>query len=122
MSTLATPIIDIVTMSIRLRPRRSPKWAEQDAAERAGEVAGGERAEARHRADERVELGEEDPVEHDRGRGRVEQEVVVLDHGADEARQHGTPELGAGAGGLRHRDAPVVSVGADVMQSDNERQ
>ena len=75
---------------------------EHDAAQRAGDVAGGERAEARDRADERVEVREEDLVEHD-GRGRrVEQEVVVLDHAAEVARQHGSAELGAREVGLRH--------------------
>ena len=69
--------------------------AEHDPAERAGEVARGERAEAGHGADERVEVREEDLVEHDRGRRGVQQEVVVLDHAAEVARQDGTAQLGA---------------------------
>ena len=69
--------------------------AEHDPAERARQVAGGERAEAGHGADERVEVREEDLVEHDRGRRGVQQEVVVLDHAAEVARQDGTAQLGA---------------------------
>ena len=79
--------------------------AEHDAAERAGEVAGGERAEAGDGADQRVEVGEEDLVEHDRGGRGVQQEVVVLDHAAEVARQHGTAQLRAREVGVRHRGA-----------------
>ena len=75
---------------------------EHDAAQRTGEVAGGERAEAGDGADERVEVGEEDLVEHDRRGRRVQQEVVVLDHAAEVARQHGSAELGAREVGVRH--------------------
>src|SRR5690606_36975361 len=38
---------------------------EEDAADRAGEVAGGERREARDRPGDRVEVAEEDRVEHE---------------------------------------------------------
>jgi hypothetical protein len=64
--------------------------AEHDAAERAGEVPGGQGAEAGNGGDQRIEVGEEDLAEHHRrGRG-VQQEVVVLDHAAEVARQHRT--------------------------------
>jgi hypothetical protein len=90
--------------------------AEEGSAERPGEVAGGEGAETRDRADDRVERGEEDLVEHHRrGRG-VQQEVVVLDDAAQVARRNRAPKLGARtgfghAGGLSARGPSAANLG-----------
>ena len=48
---------------------------------------------------DRLDLGEEQLVEHQGGGGAVEEEVVPLDGGADEARRHHLPD-GAPLGGL----------------------
>jgi hypothetical protein len=69
--------------------------AEDQAAERAGEVAGGERAEAGDRGQCRIEVGEEDLAEDHRARRGVEKEVVVLDETAEEAGRDGSAELSA---------------------------
>ncbi|GAA3412078.1 hypothetical protein GCM10018952_23390 [Streptosporangium vulgare] len=83
--------------------------AEDHSAERPGEVARGEGAEAGDRGRERVERGEEDLAEdHRRGRG-VQQEVVVLDDAAQEAGGHRATELNLVGGvgrRVRHDRAP----------------
>ncbi len=64
--------------------------SEDRRAERPREKAdpvGAERCDGRER---RVAGGEEDLVEHQRGRGAVDQEVVPLDRGADDARPDDT--------------------------------
>ncbi len=60
--------------------------AEDDAAERPGDEADGVGGEGEQRADERLEAREEQLVEHQRGGGAVDEEVVPLQRGADQAR------------------------------------
>jgi hypothetical protein len=64
---------------------------EDDPAQRPGresDPVGGQR---QQRARRRLRLGEEQLVEHQRGGGAVEEEVVPLDGGADEAGRHDLP-------------------------------
>ena len=68
--------------------------AEDDPADRAGQEADGVSAEGQQRAGKRRELGEEELVEHQRGGGAVEEEVVPLDGGPDEARRGYLPDGG----------------------------
>ncbi|EMP74704.1 ribonuclease E [Burkholderia pseudomallei MSHR1043] len=60
------------------------EMAEEEPAERAREEADRERRERRHRARERIVRREEQLAEDERGRVRVDVEVVPLDHRADE--------------------------------------
>jgi hypothetical protein len=93
-----------------LPPDAVTEVAEQDPAERPGEIARRERAEARHGGGEGVERGEEHLSEHHRGGGGVEQEVVVLDHAPDEAGGDRASELDGGMGGdcrVRHGRASL---------------
>ena len=59
--------------------------AEDDAAERPRDEADGVGGEGEQGADQRVERGEEQLVEDEGGGGAVEEEVVPLDGGADQA-------------------------------------
>ncbi len=59
--------------------------ADHDAADRARHEADGIGAERGHRARQRVEVREEEFVEHERGGRVVEEEVVPLDRRADQA-------------------------------------
>ena len=65
---------------------------DDDAADRPGEEAHGIGAEGRERAHQRVEGGEEQPVEDERGRRAVEEEVVPLDCGTNETRDGDEPD------------------------------
>jgi hypothetical protein len=58
---------------------------EHDSADRPGEEPGREGAERGDRAGQAREAGEEERVEHQRGGGAVEEEVVPFHGGADEA-------------------------------------
>ena len=62
--------------------------AEHEPAERTGEEADAEGGERRQRTDARIELGEEQLVEHQRGRGAVDEEVVPFERRADRGGQH----------------------------------
>ena len=84
----------------RLASDLVPVVAEDDAAERASEEADGKGAEGRQGADERVEGGEEQLVEDQRGSGAVEEEVIPLGSGPDEARQGYLPDRAVGVGCL----------------------
>jgi hypothetical protein len=71
-----------------LAPDAVAEMAEDDAAQGAGREAdpiGGQR---QQRARGRLDLGEEQLVEDQRGGRAVEEEVVPLDSGADEASRH----------------------------------
>jgi hypothetical protein len=68
--------------------------AEDQAAQRARDEPHGVGGERQHGADQRVGLGEEDVVEHERGGRAVEEEVVPLDRRADEAGGDHPPEGG----------------------------
>ncbi len=61
------------------------EMAEDDAAERPRDEADGVGGEGEQGADQRVERGEEQLVEDEGGGGAVEEEVVPLDGGADQA-------------------------------------
>jgi hypothetical protein len=88
-----------------LAPDPVAEVTEDDPAERPGgepDPVGGQGQEG---ARGRVGLGEEELVEHQGGGGPVEEEVVPLDGGADEARRHHLPNglsLGGGLAGT-HR-------------------
>ena len=69
--------------------------SDDDAADRPREEAHGVGAEGGERAHQRVERGEEQAVEDECGRRAVEEEVVPLDRGTDEAR-HGDEPDGVG--------------------------
>jgi hypothetical protein len=87
-----------------LAPLLVAATAEEHAAQRAGQEPDGERAEGRQRGDERVLGREEHGGEDDRGGGAVDEEVVVLERVADEARERDLPgvpparERGRGCG------------------------
>ncbi len=61
--------------------------AEQDAAERAGDEADGEGGEGQQGGHRRVAGVEEDLRENDRGHGRVEVEVIPLQHRTEDGRR-----------------------------------
>ncbi len=71
---------------------------EHQATERSREVTGGERPERGDRRDRRVRRREEQVAEDQGGHGAVEQEVVVLDGGTEQARQRDPPQLRVVAG------------------------
>jgi hypothetical protein len=71
---------------------------EDHAAERARDEPDGERAERREGAGERGRAGEELAAEHDHRGQRVDEEVVPLDGGADEAGERHPPHIGRGGG------------------------
>src|SRR4029453_17504097 len=66
--------------------------AEDDAAQGPGREADAVGGQGQQRARGRLHLGEEQLVEHQRGGGAVEEEVVPLDGGADEAGRHDLPD------------------------------
>ena len=66
--------------------------AEHDAADRTRDEPDREGAERRQRADERVDVRKEQPVEDQRRGGAVQEEVVPLDRRADEAGQDDRPD------------------------------
>ena len=66
--------------------------ADDDAADRPRDEADGVGAEGGKRARQRVERGEEQAVEDERRRRAVEEEVVPLDRGADQARDGDEPD------------------------------
>ena len=74
------------------------EMAEDNAAERPGNEADRIGGEGEQRADERVEAGEEQLVEDERGRRAVEEEIVPLDGRADHAGGHDAAEGGVGFG------------------------
>jgi hypothetical protein len=61
------------------------EMTEDGAAERAGDEPDAERGEREHGPEERAGLGEEQLREHQRSGGAVDEEVVELDGGADQA-------------------------------------
>ncbi len=89
----AMPMMNMVSMSIFLRPMRSPVVPEDDAAERPGDVRGGERQQRRHGRRVRVQGREEHRAEDDGGGGRVENEVIELDRAPEKAGQDDTAPL-----------------------------
>ena len=93
----------------RLAPDAIAEVAEDDAAERAGDEADGEGAERRQRADERIDVREEEAVEDERRGRAVEEEVVPLDGGADEARH----------ASRRGRRPPVWQGRPSVLRADS---
>ncbi len=65
--------------------------AEDDTADGSDHETHGEGREGQHRADERTLVGEEQLVEHQARSRRVEEEVVPLHRGAEQARRdHGS--------------------------------
>ena len=66
--------------------------ADDDAADRPRDEPDGVGAEGGQRAHQRVEGGEEQAVEDQRRRRAVEEEVVPLDRGADEAGDGDEPD------------------------------
>ena len=63
------------------------EMAKQHAAKRPGAITDEERCEGEQRADQRIGARKEHLVEDERGRGRIQREVVILDHVADGAGQ-----------------------------------
>jgi hypothetical protein len=94
-----------------LAPQQVAEVTEDHAADRSGEVAGGERAEAGDGRHHRVEVGEEDLVEHHRRGGGIEQEVVVLDEAAEVAGCDGAPQLDVVLARLSHGGTLVFGGG-----------
>ncbi|WP_206700129.1 hypothetical protein [Actinomadura sp. RB99] len=87
-----------MTTSTDLRPPAVAEVPEQHAADRPRHEADHERRERQQRADRGGEVREELLVEHQRGRGAVDEEVVPLDGGAGEARRdRPVPWSGVGA-------------------------
>src|SRR6266581_1883977 len=70
-----------------LAPEAIAEVAEDDPRDRTRDEADQRRPEREHGADQRIERGEEQLVEDQRGEGVVEKEVIPLDGGADGARQ-----------------------------------
>ena len=82
---VATPMISSDSDEHRLAADAVAEVTEDDAAQRPRGEADGEGAERRQRADQRARAREEQLAEDQRGGGPVEEEVVPLDRGADEA-------------------------------------
>jgi hypothetical protein len=68
------------------------EMAEDRGTQRPGQEADGIGAEGGNGRQRRITGGEKHLVEHQRGRGTVDQEVVPLDGGTDHARPHDTPQ------------------------------
>ena len=88
-SAVAPPIRNIVSARVFLRPMRSPTWPKTNPPIGPDDEPDGERRERQQRPHERTLVREERVVEDEAGRRRVEEEVVPLDGGADEAGQQG---------------------------------
>ncbi len=83
----------------RLAAEPVAEVAEDDAAERTGEIPRGERAEGGHGAHRRVGPGEEEVAEDERGDGSVDEEVVELHGCAEQPGQRDAAQLpGRGPG------------------------
>ncbi|WP_200304729.1 hypothetical protein [Streptomyces adelaidensis] len=93
------PITTNVTTSVRLRPKRSPKWPRWRRPG-TGEEADGEGGERAELTGDGVVGGEEQRAEVRAGEQPVQAEVVELDGGADRAGQCDPPRL-LGVGGRR---------------------
>src|SRR5207253_676293 len=76
----------------RLAANLVAEMAEDRGTQRPGQEADGIGAEGGNGRQRRITSGEKDLVEHQRGRGTVDQEVVPLDGGADHARPQDTPQ------------------------------
>ena len=111
----AVPMMSIVSTSIFLRPSSVAEVAEDDATQRAGQVAGGEGAEREDDRGELVQSGEEDRRKHQRRGRAVQQEVVELDRAAEIAGENDPTHLslfvGQLAGGVDDRHVLVPFVG-----------
>ena len=92
----------------RLAPDAVAEVTEDDAAQRARGEADGERAERRERADQRLGVREEQLVEDERGGCPVEEEVVPLDRGADEAGRDDLAQVRLSSTAAPRRDALTV--------------
>jgi hypothetical protein len=88
----------------RLAPKPVAEMADDRAADRARDEADRIAAERRNRADHGIEGREEQFVEHQRGRGAVDQEVVPFDRSAEHARPHDVRDRRCRAGGGLRRD------------------
>ena len=109
-------MISIVSARLRLRPIRSPMWPNTTPADRPHDKPDRERRERQQRADQRTGVGEEHLVEHQAGRGGVEEEVVPLDGGAQQARRDddAQPPAPLRVGFVGHVD-PVARASGRVM-------
>ena len=76
----------------RLAPDAIAEMTKHQPAERPREKADAESGEGRKRSDARIELGKEQLVEHQRGGGAVDEEIVPLERRADRGCQHHPPE------------------------------
>ena len=86
---------------------------EDHAAERPGEKPDRIRRERGHRAGHRIERGKEEPIEHQRRRRAVEEEIIPLDGGADETG-HDDPSHGVVGGTLAaHADTALWGTPAE---------
>ena len=74
-------------------PEAIAEVAEDDPRDRTRDEANQRRPEREHGADQRIERGEEQLVEDQRGEGVVQKEVIPLDGGADGARQRNLANL-----------------------------
>ena len=91
---------------------RSPKWPKTmpPSGRATNPTAYG--GEGQQRADQRVEVGKNSCVEHQRGGGAVEEEVVPLQRRADEA---GDDDLAGRAGQVGGRGGQVVALGHGAL-------
>ena len=86
----------------RLASEAIAKMAEQRAAERSRQKAHSVGAERRQRAGQRVDGRKEGLVEYERRRGRINQEIIPLDDGADAARKYDRSHFRASRSGVSH--------------------
>ena len=93
-------MISSVQTRARLRPILSPKWPNSDRADRAGEERHPERRERRDGPHRGAGARKEDLGKHQGGGSAVDEEVVVLDRGSDQAGGADLAETTAFLGGL----------------------
>jgi hypothetical protein len=96
-----------------LAPDPVAEVTEDDPPERPGREADPVGGQGQQGARGRLGLGEEQLVEHQGGGGAVEEEVLPLDGGADEARRHHLPDgapLGGLVAGRRHRATSLLAL------------
>ena len=92
-ATSSTPISNMQSTSMFLRPCVSPEVPQHERPDGPGHVADTERRERRDDGDLRIALREEDVREDQRGGLGVDEEVVVLERAADPAAGRGLLRL-----------------------------
>ena len=108
-----------------LAPEPVAEVARDDPAQRAGDEADADGRERGEQRGGRVERGEEQLAEHQPRRAGVDEEVVPLDGGADEARErdpaYRSGVLGGRRRALRHRGLPLDRCAGRVVSRTDVR-